>query len=199
MDTTSMTPESFPKRIRSVSAKFFSMSGLTEHTKRNSFNTTSSSSSSTDYILNPSKWLPRRRHRSSSSASSTFSVVFESNYPTDTHPQILNHLSKSEKDGNLASLNTLSSEMEELYNNAKDEINFAIESQGSIYYEGDIATSQTAVESCEAKYIAVIRRLGKTANTVKFKYRWELDLYQLRLQFDALPKTVVFHNYLIQD
>jgi hypothetical protein len=98
------------------------MSALAEHTKRNSFNTTtSSSSSSIDYKLNPSKWL-RKRHRSSSSASSTFSVVFESNYPSNIHPQLLNHALESEQDGSLSSLNSLSSEMEELYNNAKEEV-----------------------------------------------------------------------------
>jgi hypothetical protein len=120
MNNTSTSPESFPKRIRSASAKFFSMSALAEHTKRNSFNT-ATSSSTTDYKLNPSKWL-RKRHRSSSSASSTFSVVFESNYPSNTHPQLLNHALESEQDGSLSSLNTLSSEMEVLYNNAREEV-----------------------------------------------------------------------------
>ncbi|KAI8084082.1 uncharacterized protein B0P05DRAFT_467293 [Gilbertella persicaria] len=82
---------------------------------------------------------------------------------------------------------TLSSELQNLYKEAKEEIEYAIESQGSIYYEGDVATANAAFELCELKYTTALQILGDTTNTVKFRFRWETDLQQLRLLLENLP------------
>ncbi len=68
-------------------------------------------------------------------------------------------------------------------------IDYAIESQGSIYYEGDRTTAFTAVEICEQKYKTVMQVFGESTHGIKFKFRWELDLHQLRLQLSLLPEV----------
>ncbi|EPB86091.1 hypothetical protein HMPREF1544_07167 [Mucor circinelloides 1006PhL] len=87
----------------------------------------------------------------------------------------------------LISLETVSSELEDLYRDAREEIEYAIESQGSIYYEGDKATAHAAFELCETKYDTVMQQFGDTTNAIKFRFRWETDLHQLRSMLSNLP------------
>ncbi|CAO0790460.1 unnamed protein product [Mucor circinelloides] len=203
---TSTSSESFPKRIRSASARLFSLN----HNHNNSSNgkriSFMSNSESTTNILNPTKWFPRMRCRSASSASSTSSVVFSSSSTTTTsNHTILDHLFHSHHhhhqhhstaamnqhvdhaNNSLISLETVSSELEDLYRDAREEIEYAIESQGSIYYEGDKATAHAAFELCETKYDTVMQQFGDTTNAIKFRFRWETDLHQLRSMLSNLP------------
>lgn len=137
--TITHTSESFPKRIRSVSARIFNITELplihhNNNTKRSSCHQQILSTSptiSTDHhnnniILNPSKWFPRIRNRSSSSASSTFSLVF-SNTTTDT--SYCNQLLEDDHYDHHLSLENISSELEELYNTTKEEVKYYIEYQ----------------------------------------------------------------------
>lgn len=192
--------ESFPKRIRSVSARLFSITNISDlhhhhnsNNKRTSCQIISSSppteNNHINTILNPSKWFPRIRCRSSSSASSTFSLVF-SNTATTTTPNDTYYSSYSDEedfDYHHGSLEELSSQLEELYNSAKEELAFALESQGSIYYEGDKMTAHAALDSCLEKYDAAMHAFGESANAIKFRFRWEDDLNQLRFTINALP------------
>lgn len=127
MDTVTFTTtsaHSFPKRFRSASARLFSINSNNDQplNKRISCQFMSSSDNNNS-ILNPSKWLPRIRCRSSSSASSTFSVVFSSNTTTVDAPfqSVMDHEQTS-----AVSLETASSELEELYKNAKEEVIYSI-------------------------------------------------------------------------
>lgn len=134
---TSTSSESFPKRIRSASARLFSINH-NNSSKRISF---MSNSESTTNILNPTKWFPRMRCRSASSAaSSTSSVVFSSSSATTTsHHTILDHLFHNHHhhqhhstaamdqhvdhtNNSLISLETVSSELEDLYRDAREEV-----------------------------------------------------------------------------
>ncbi|CAO3627147.1 unnamed protein product [Mucor hiemalis] len=195
METTTATlnsNESFPKRIRSVSARIFSITNISDlhhHNKRTSCQIISSSPPENNHhintILNPSKWFPRIRCRSSSSASSTFSLVFSNTTPhNDT---LYSYSDEEDYDYNHVSLEDLSSQLEELYNSAKEELAYAAESQGSIYYEGDKMTAQAAFDACTEKYDAAMHAFGESANSIKFRFRWEEDLNQLRLTLHALP------------
>ena len=131
---TSSSTESFPKRIRSASARLFSLNHYNNHNgKRISFMSTSESATN---ILNPTKWFPRMRCRSSSSASSTFSVVFSSSSTTTTsNNTIIDHFfhhsttaaidqHADDTNNTLISLETVSSELEDLYREAREEVNF---------------------------------------------------------------------------
>ncbi|GAA5796541.1 hypothetical protein HPULCUR_001913 [Helicostylum pulchrum] len=144
--------ESFPKRIRSVSARLFSMNNeSTVHAKRTSCHIMASS--------------------------------------PEHHKPCLPQFSESHHLEHHVSLESVSSELEELYKVAKEEIECATETQGSIYFEGDRATAHTALESCQSKYDSVMHMFKETANAVKFRFRWESDLFHLNIAFDALPKT----------
>jgi hypothetical protein len=48
-------------------------------------------------------------------------------------------------------------------------------------------TAQTAFESCITKYDAAMHLFGESANSVKFRFRWEADLYELRCIVNSLP------------
>ncbi|KAI8368514.1 hypothetical protein BD560DRAFT_353130 [Blakeslea trispora] len=198
--TTSSTTssESLPKRIRSASARLFNSSANTNNIKRFSYQSTSSNSSNS--ILN-TKWFPRIRKRraSASSISPTFSIVFSSS-PTKTlfrQPTCFSFedkIKQPQHQQEFTVVNTFSSELELLYREAKEEIAYAIESQGSIYYEGDVATANAAFELCESKFTTALQILGDTTNAVKFRFRWETDLQELRLLLENLP-TVTHSIY----
>ncbi|OBZ88631.1 hypothetical protein A0J61_03323 [Choanephora cucurbitarum] len=197
--TTSSTTssESLPKRIRSASARLFNSNTASSNIKRFSYQSTSSSSSNS--IFN-AKWFPRIRKRraSASSITPTFSIVFSSS-PTKTifcQPTCFSFEDKvkPQQHQEFTIANTLSSELEVLYREAKEEIAYAIESQGSIYYEGDVATANAAFELCESKFATALQILGDTTNAVKFRFRWETDLQELRLLLENLP-TVTHSIY----
>lgn len=121
MESTQST-ESFPKRIRSVSARLFSMNNDSNvNTKRTSCHIMASSPEHHS-ILNPSKWFPRMRCRSSSSASSTFSLVFSSSVNSSYTESYHTQFSESHHLEHHVSLESVSSELEGLYNTAKEEV-----------------------------------------------------------------------------
>ncbi|KAG1457483.1 hypothetical protein G6F56_006595 [Rhizopus delemar] len=185
--TTLSSAESFPKRLRSASARLFSMNTTPQPINKRSscyFNTDNvlTSSPNTSYsVFNPSTWFPRIRQRSTSSSSSTFSLVY-----TPTTPE---HFTPNHYISCSSSIESISIELEELFNNAKIEIDFAFESQGSIYYEGDYSTAHSAFSMCLSKYESALQNFGDTANTIKFTFRWETDIHQLRLRLNALPEV----------
>ncbi|KAG1468044.1 hypothetical protein G6F56_004065 [Rhizopus delemar] len=170
------TTETFPKRLRSASARLFPINTNPQLHKRGSYQLEPSVQSYSAF--NPSSWFPRIRNRSSSSNSSTFSTLFTPS-PTDSSPP--HYFSHS------CRLDCLSSELEELYNNAKIEIDFAIDSQGSIYYEGDYSTAHLAFNDCQSRYESCMQSFGDTANSIKFRFRWESDITQLQARLNTLP------------
>lgn len=110
---------SFPKRFRSVSAKLFSTNhSVHQHTTSNKRISCQIIPSSDQKTLNPSTWFPRIRCRSTSSASSTFSMVFSSTTTT----MIEDDSSPQQQTSNSLLLETFSSELEDLYKNAKEEV-----------------------------------------------------------------------------
>lgn len=142
---TSSSTESFPKRIRSASARLFSLNHNNNHNgKRISFMSTSESATN---ILNPTKWFPRMRCRSSSSASSTFSVVFSSSSATTTTSNntimdnFFHHSTAATIDqhvdhinNTLISLEAVSSELEDLYRDAREEVKFFFFISGAFFF-----------------------------------------------------------------
>lgn len=66
---------------------------------------------------------------------------------------------------------------------------YAIESQGSIYYNGDLLTATEAVDAC----LDCFRHLMQTLNSDRshrFQEEWTDTLFELRSRLDSLP----FHN-----
>lgn len=63
---------------------------------------------------------------------------------------------------------------------------YAIESQGSIYYRGDLLTATEAVDACLDHF----RHLMQTLNTDRshtFQREWTDVLFELRSRLDSLP------------
>ncbi|KAI9310768.1 hypothetical protein BX666DRAFT_2032695 [Dichotomocladium elegans] len=77
-------------------------------------------------------------------------------------------------------------ELSRTYDFAIDELAYAIESQGSIYYDGDRETAQEAYDSCVERYRYLMERLSK-ADCVKLDALYREPLASLQTQLNALP------------
>ncbi|KAI7871477.1 hypothetical protein BDF14DRAFT_1761449 [Spinellus fusiger] len=118
----------------------------------------------------PSRWFPRIRRRSSSSSSGET----RSQHPTYYTLAEQEHLSK------------LYHEFKEHYTFAEDEMAYATESHGSIYYHGDLLAAQEAVHLCLADYHHLLSLLDKT-NSRHIDSQWADLLGLLRHRLEALP------------
>ncbi|KAG2204648.1 hypothetical protein INT47_011943, partial [Mucor saturninus] len=121
-------------------------------------------------IFTPTRWFPRIKRRSSSSSTCT-TVSYESRvsseYSLDAEEkQIL--------------------EFEQLYSLAVDEMAYAIESQGSIYYSGDLITATEAVDACLDRFRHLMQTLHPDRSH-RFQEEWTDALFELRSRLDALP------------
>ncbi|KAL0074776.1 hypothetical protein J3Q64DRAFT_1643906, partial [Phycomyces blakesleeanus] len=63
-------------------------------------------------------------------------------------------------------------------------IAYAVESHGSIYYEEDHITAQTAVNACVDKYLSLQQEHSDTSPA---DARWAGELLRLRAQLEHLP------------
>lgn len=113
--TTFHSHESLPKRIRSASARIFSLNS-------DSFSKDKRSTCHIQQAHHSLKWLPRIRTRSASSASSTFSAVFSSSPHASYLEPNHHHVSESLFLEHHVSLDSVSSELEDLYRIAKEEV-----------------------------------------------------------------------------
>ncbi|CDH53621.1 predicted protein [Lichtheimia corymbifera JMRC:FSU:9682] len=113
------------------------------------------------------KWLNRIRRRSSSS---TTSHVEQQNATTE------HTISFEEEIQQLA----------HAYEFALDELAYAVESQGSIYYDGDRETAQEAFDSCIDRYLYLMERLSE-ADCVKLDALYRRELESLNTRLAELP------------
>ncbi|KAI8394057.1 uncharacterized protein BYT42DRAFT_542227 [Radiomyces spectabilis] len=111
--------------------------------------------------FSPPKWFPLIRRRSSASSTSSAEV------------------SMHDKE-------SLYDELRNLFRLAEDEMAYAIESQGSIYYNGDLCSAREAVSSCLSQYHRLHDRLNKV-DSLELDSQWADTLVQLRMRLDALP------------
>ncbi|KAI9315650.1 hypothetical protein BX666DRAFT_2028545 [Dichotomocladium elegans] len=77
-------------------------------------------------------------------------------------------------------------ELECAYEFALDELAYAIESQGSIYYDGDRETAQEAFDTCVGRYRFLMDHLSD-ADCVKLSARYYHALQDLHTQLSQLP------------
>ncbi|KAI8997130.1 hypothetical protein BDB01DRAFT_751896 [Pilobolus umbonatus] len=175
VESTTNTSKLIPKRIRSLSAKLFLNNNSHTDTKRSSCQLNHNDTHTISNMKNI--WgFYRRRCRSSSSASSTSSMA-----PSNS--------SQTEQDisRKLIDLTTVTSEFEELYRMAEEEIRYAIDSHGSIYYEEDHSAAYSAVDQCQTKYSEVLKYIS-TEDAIVFQCQWKADLNQLCIRLSLLPE-----------
>lgn len=65
-------------------------------------------------------------------------------------------------------------------------MDYAIESQGSIYYHGDLVTATEAVDNCLDKFQYLLQILHSD-RSYKFQQEWTNILFDLRSRLDSLP------------
>ncbi|OBZ88765.1 hypothetical protein A0J61_03183 [Choanephora cucurbitarum] len=133
----------------------------------------SSSSTSSSIIKSPTRWFPRIRRRSSSS-------FFFSDFSSNSSRRDSN-----DDNGDIDNDKQLD-DFEALYKLALDEMDYAIEFQGSIYYNGDLITATEAVDSCLERYKALIHTLPSDRSR-QFREKWTDVLFDLRSRLDSLP------------
>jgi hypothetical protein len=63
---------------------------------------------------------------------------------------------------------------------------YAIESQGSIYYSGDLITTTEAVNNCLDRFQQLMQTLHSDRSH-KFQQEWTDILFELRSRLDSLP------------
>ncbi|KAL4213874.1 hypothetical protein AB4K20DRAFT_1983956 [Rhizopus microsporus] len=69
---------------------------------------------------------------------------------------------------------------------AADEMVYAIESQGSIYYRGDFLAASEAVHLCIDQFHDLLHSL-KPDKSHTFQLKWSEPLFKLRSRLDSLP------------
>ncbi|OZJ02981.1 hypothetical protein BZG36_03147 [Bifiguratus adelaidae] len=72
-----------------------------------------------------------------------------------------------------------------LYMAAKDELVYAQESQGSVYYHEDKMTADEAVRECLEAYSVLLAKSGKEAEQVRTKIGTKMN--KLQKAWEALP------------
>ncbi|GAA5810019.1 hypothetical protein MFLAVUS_003434 [Mucor flavus] len=122
-------------------------------------------------LFTPTRWFPRIRRRSSSSSS----VSSIEDHPNKHHISTEYILQQKHIE-----------EFENLYSLAVDEMAYAIESQGSIYYSGDLLTATEAVDACLDRFRHLMQTLSIDRSHT-FQKEWTDILFELRSRLDSLP------------
>ncbi|KAG0168321.1 hypothetical protein DFQ28_004992 [Apophysomyces sp. BC1034] len=78
--------------------------------------------------------------------------------------------------------------IEELFSAAKDEMEYAEESQGSVYYHEDYKTAEKAVKECLEAYDTFLKELPTDEMRNEMKTKVDMKLRELSMAFKALPE-----------
>ncbi|ORZ26062.1 hypothetical protein BCR42DRAFT_401507 [Absidia repens] len=77
--------------------------------------------------------------------------------------------------------------IEELFGVAKDEMEYAEEAHGSVYYHEDHATAKKAVDECLDAYNSFLKDLPTDDMRQEVQGKVGMKLKELKMAFDALP------------
>ncbi|KAI9266342.1 hypothetical protein EDC94DRAFT_603468 [Helicostylum pulchrum] len=78
--------------------------------------------------------------------------------------------------------------IEELFSAAKDELEYADESQGSVYYHEDLTTAEKAVSEVLSEYERFLKELPSDDMRNEVKSKVGMKMRELKMTFDALPE-----------
>ncbi|KAI8980955.1 hypothetical protein BDB01DRAFT_851375 [Pilobolus umbonatus] len=76
------------------------------------------------------------------------------------------------------------------YQYAVDEMAYAIESQGSIYYNGDYDTATEAIDICFNLFEQVMKTLNPK-KAYRFKQEWDFTMSELQSRLKSLPPSTL--------
>ncbi|KAL0075331.1 hypothetical protein J3Q64DRAFT_1776020 [Phycomyces blakesleeanus] len=162
--------------IISFSARFF---GIDKSHSTTSCTCGCHQSISASNTFTPSRWFPRIRRRSSSASEETRS---RSRSQAQAQTQMQTQYTVAEQE----QLSRLYTEFKEYHTLAEDEMGYAVESRGSIYYRGDLLAAQEAVEICLGHYQQLTSLLD-SVTSAQLNARWSKSLSHLRTRLDGLP------------
>ncbi|CAO3618945.1 unnamed protein product [Cunninghamella blakesleeana] len=78
-------------------------------------------------------------------------------------------------------------EIEELFGIAKDEMEYAEESHGSVYYQEEYTTAKNAVNECLNAYESFLKDLPSDEMRNEVSGKVGMKLKELKMAFEALP------------
>ncbi|KAI8886201.1 hypothetical protein K501DRAFT_244405 [Backusella circina FSU 941] len=85
-----------------------------------------------------------------------------------------------------AAMQSSMNRIEELFSAAKDELEYAEESQGSIYYHEDHATAENAVSECLEAYDTFLKDLPSDDMRNEVQSKVGMKIKELKMAFDSL-------------
>ncbi|KAI8368272.1 uncharacterized protein BYT42DRAFT_586008 [Radiomyces spectabilis] len=78
--------------------------------------------------------------------------------------------------------------IEELFAAAKDEMEYAEESQGSVYYHEDRVTAEKAVKDCIDAFDTFLKDLPTDEMRAEVQGKVGMKIKELKMAFEALPE-----------
>ncbi|KAG1053320.1 hypothetical protein G6F43_004591 [Rhizopus delemar] len=118
-------------------------------------------------IFGPPRWFAKLRRKSTLSTAIRYSQEVEEEINFDKEIDLF----------------------EKSYKLASEELRYAVESQGSIYYRGDFIATTEAVEHCIYQFHHLSRSL-QPAKANLFQHRWSNALCLLQSRLDDLPLPI---------
>ncbi|KXS09442.1 hypothetical protein M427DRAFT_64114 [Gonapodya prolifera JEL478] len=77
----------------------------------------------------------------------------------------------------------------DLYATAKDELDYALESKGTVYYNEEKKTAHEAVDAVLARFDSLLERVSSEGGKNEVKRRIGLRIEELKAQFDQLMQA----------
>ncbi|KAI9491854.1 hypothetical protein BDB00DRAFT_789177 [Zychaea mexicana] len=107
----------------------------------------------------PARWLSKRIRRRSSTSSEQSYVSYEEEL----------------------------TELMQAYEFAEDELAYAIDSQGSVYFDNDRETAEEAIDACVDRFHFLLSRLSK-ADSIKLETQYAGAIASLHARLNSLPQ-----------
>lgn len=143
-------------------------------------------------IVDDEVWKPTPRRGSKSSNTSDASAgTVSTTWSTSSKP-IMSLLFRRRASASAPEMEEIDRErerIEKMYALAMDELNFAEDSQGSPYYEGDRITAHEAIDNCTTTFMQLIRHISDHQQRNQLQQDITPRLIHLQERYNALPPT----------
>ncbi|KAI7906428.1 uncharacterized protein BX663DRAFT_548611 [Cokeromyces recurvatus] len=135
------------------------------------------------------RWFPLIRRRSSSITTTTTTTTSSSLSSSSSSSLSNTFYDYKDRGGGEEGMEDKQvNEFQHLYRLAVDEMAYAIESQGSIYYSGDLISATDAVNNCLDRFQRLMQILNSDKSH-KLQQEWTDILFELRSKLDSLPSS----------
>ncbi|CDH56688.1 predicted protein [Lichtheimia corymbifera JMRC:FSU:9682] len=143
-------------------------------------------------VIDDEAWKPTPRRGSKSSNTSDASAGTASTSWSTSSKPIMSLLFRRRASASVPEMEEIDRErerIEEMYAFAMDELNFAEDSQGSPYYEGDRITAHEAIDNCTATFMQLLKHISDHQQRNQLQQDITPRLIHLQERYNALPPT----------